>query len=167
MTTSSTRPIEARRFADRLIGLQVPSVVLTGYRGCPLDLREFAQAFPLVVYFYPSGRWSPEDGEDTPLIDAIQHRAFRDHQPGLEARKYRAIGISSQSQNAQRESALASRISHMLLRDPGLLLARELALSVFSADRGGARVEKAFFPVTAAGRSAVQVIAWMAMQGIG
>jgi peroxiredoxin len=178
MIPSGMNPSQAHRLADRLTGLRLPSVVLSGYRGLPLDLCEFAHTFPLVVYLYPGGCWSPEDGEDTPLVDAVQHCAFRDHQPALEARKYRAIGISSQFLNAQRETALASGVSHTLLRDPELLLARELGLPTFSADGGcwyrrlmlvtsGAQVEKAFFPVSAAGRSAAQVIAWVTMQGLG
>jgi len=168
----------ARRLADRLVGLAIPPVVLDGYRGSPLDLGEFAEAFPLVVYLYPGGFWSPEDGEDAALLDAVQHRAFRDHQRDLEARKYRAIGISSQSGRAQRETALANGVAHWLLRDPEFHLARELRLPTFTTADGcwyrrlmfvtrGARIEKAFFPVSDAGRSMAHVIAWMAMQGVG
>jgi len=172
------RPGWARLLAERLVGLVIPPVVLNGYRGSPLDLGEFAETFPLVVYMYPGGFWSPEDGEDAPLLDAIQHRAFRDHQPDLEARNYRAIGISSQSERAQRDAAVANGVAHRLLRDPEFHLARELRLPTFTTADGcwyrrlmlvtrGARIEKAFFPVSDAGRSAAHVIAWTAMQGIG
>jgi peroxiredoxin len=163
--------------ADRLHGLQLPSVVLSGYRGSAIDLREFAQTFALVIYVYPGGAWSPEDGEDTPLVDAGQHRAFLRHQSDLEARGYQAIGVSSQSQHAQRDTALADGVSHILLRDPDFQLARDLGLPTFDAEGGrwyhrltlvvgGGRVEKVFFPVSSAGRSAAQVIAWMTIQGI-
>ncbi len=163
--------------ADRLLGLQIPSLVLSGYPGSAVDLRELAQAFPLVIYLYPGGGWSAQDGEDTPLADAVQHRAFRRHQRDLEARGYQLIGVSSQSQTAQREAALANGVAHALLGDPELQLARALGLPTFTLDGGfwyhrltlvvgGGRIQKAFFPVSSAARSAAQVIAWMTIQGI-
>src|SRR5580704_12791321 len=93
MIPTDTRSREARRLADRLLGLQIPSLVLSGYPGSAVDLRELAQAFPLVIYLYPGGGWSAQDGEDTPLLDAVQHRAFRRHQRDLEARGYQLIGV--------------------------------------------------------------------------
>jgi hypothetical protein len=76
-------------------------------------------------------------------------------------RGYRAIGVP-----------------HRLLSDPGLELAELLGLPTFAvAGRAwyerlmlvacGARIEKAFFPVSSGARSAAQVIAWMTMHGVG
>jgi peroxiredoxin len=177
MIPTDTRSREARRLADRLLGLQIPSLVLSGYPGSAVDLRELAQAFPLVIYLYPGGGWSAQDGEDTPLLDAVQHRAFRRHQRDLEARGYQLIGVSSQSQTAQREAALANGVAHALLGDPELRLGRGLGLPAFTLDGGfwyhrltlvvgSGRIQKAFFPVSSAARSPAQVIAWMTIQGI-
>jgi peroxiredoxin len=115
------------------------------------------------------------DGQDTAGMDAIQHRAFRDRQPEIEAAGYRVIAISSQSEQAQRRVVAENRLTHRLLSDPKLTLARELKLPTFPLD--GARwyrrlmlvtseghVQKAFFPVSSPARSADQVIAWMTIQ---
>jgi peroxiredoxin len=166
----SSRP--GRGVADRLVGLEIPSTVLERFQGQPLNLGEFAAAFPVVLYVYPGGCCSPEDGTNARRMDALQHRAFRDHEPDLEAHGYQAIGISGQPGRPQEESALELGISHRLLRDPELRLARELGLPTFEADgarwyqrltlvAAGGRVQKAFFPVASPARSAAQVLAWM------
>jgi peroxiredoxin len=113
----------ARLVVDQLTGQEIPSVVLSGGWEPPTDLRSFAHLSPIVIYFYPGCSSSPEDEEGTSLIDAAQHRAFRDHQPDLEARRYRAIGVSSQSKESQQRAALASRVTQTLVCDPELQLA--------------------------------------------
>ncbi len=176
MITDGRSSSVARRLADSLVGLELPSAVLSGGWERPLDLRKFAREHGVVLYFYP-GSSSPEDGEETAMMDAAQHRAFGHHQLDLEARRYIAIGISSQSKDSQRQSVLANRVSHKLLCDPGLQLARQLALPTFTRD-GACRyqrlmlvaseglIEKVFFPVTNASRSAVQITTWMTVRGI-
>jgi peroxiredoxin len=145
--------------------------MLEPFQGFPLNLGEFAATFPVVVYLYPGGGSSPEEGMDAARMDALQHRAFRDHGPDLDAHGYCAIGISSRSVSLLGESALAEGISHGLLSDPGLRVAAGLGLPTFELDgacwyhrltfvAAGGRIQKAFFPVSA-GRSAAQVIAWM------
>jgi len=169
-----TASSEARRVADRLVGLPVPSVVLGG----GVDLRELVAESASVFYLFPGSSSSPGDGEDTPLMDAAQHWAFRNQRADLEDRSYRVIGVSSQSEDAQLLAEVTHRTEHMLLSDPELRLARELTLPTFEVDgtscyqrltlviaRGGC-IEKAFFPVACAGRSAAQVVAWMTIQGI-
>lgn len=168
---------QARCLADRLIGLSIPPLVLAGFPQEPLDLGRLAAARPLVVYIYPGSRSSPADGEQTPLLDAAQHRVFCARQRDLEARNYNVLGISSQSTTAQKQSALADRLTQRLLSDPELQLAHGLDLPTFALDGASwyqrltllvreGRIEKAFFPVASAGRSAAQVIAWMQAQGI-
>jgi peroxiredoxin len=111
------------------------------------------------------------------LVDGIQHRAFRDRQPELEARGYRVIGISSQPEQAQWRAVAGNRLTQRLLSDPKLTLAHELKLPTFPLDgtrwyrrlilvASQGRIEKAFFPVSNVARSADQVIAWMTIQGI-
>jgi peroxiredoxin len=172
LIAASPSSASARGVADRLVGLEIPSLVLERIQGNPLNLAEFAATFPVAVYMYPGCGCSPEDCSDAPRMDALQHRAFRDAEPDLEAHGYHAIGISSQAADAQSDTALLEGVSHRLLRDPGLRLARELGLPTFEADgarwyqrltlvAAGGRVQKVFFPVASPARSAAQVLAWM------
>jgi peroxiredoxin len=173
MSRLVTRSSWRHRVADALVGLELPPVVLQGYDGGELQLREYAVALPVVLYFYP-GSSSSSVGDPVELMDSAQHRAFRDQRQDLEAWGYRAIGISSQSLAGQRLSGLEHRVPHQLLSDPGLELAQSLGLPTFArAGHGsyerltlvasGARIAKAFYPVTDAAQSAAQVIAWMTM----
>ncbi|HLM84803.1 MAG TPA: hypothetical protein VK272_01300 [Solirubrobacteraceae bacterium] len=154
--------------------MQVPDVLLPSFRAHPLSLAWFAQQMPVVIYLYPGGS-SCADGERSLVLDAVEHRAFRDHQADLAAMRYSVIGISSQPTGVQLNSAFACRLDHELLSDPQLLLARALDLPTFAADgerryerltliaRGG-RIQRAFFPV-AAERSAAQALAWIRLHG--
>jgi peroxiredoxin len=179
MTAEGMSSNAARAVAARLIGLEIPPLLLEGGWEHPMDLHAFVSHSSTVVYFYPGCSSSPEDDEETALLDSAQHRAFRDHQPDFEARGYLTIAISSQFKHAQRQTALANRVtdSHVLLCDPELQLEQDLGLPKFT--RYGqrwyqrlvlvlisARIEKAFFPVPNASRSAAQVIAWMMLQSI-
>jgi peroxiredoxin len=157
---------EAAAVAERLVGLVIPSVVLGGGREMSLDLYALARHRPVVLYFYPGCASARED--------EAQHRAFRDLHLDFEARHYSPVGVSSQSERSQRASAFAIGATHRLLRDPELLLARELGLPTFSCDgaswyqrlmlvASGARIAKVFFPVPSAARSAAQVIAWLTL----
>lgn len=162
---------------DELVGREIPSLLLNRSDGPALNLGEFAQLFPLAIYMYPAIGPSCEDVEETTTMDAVQHQAFRDHQPELEARGYRVIGISSQSPKSQGLEIFQNRLSHMLLSDPQLQLADSLELPTVTVagrprylrltlivSRG--HVVKVFFPVASAARSASQVIAWMKIQGV-
>jgi peroxiredoxin len=160
-----------------LVGREIPSVVLSCSGALSLDLGQFAQGFPLVVYTYPAISPVRENAEDTRPTDAAQHLAFRDHQPDLEARGYRLIGISNQSPKLRAAEILESGLSHILLSDPQLRLAQELDVPTITVD--GIRryrrmtlivsrglIEKAFFPVVSPARNAAQVVAWMTLHGI-
>ncbi len=166
-----------RCVTNELVGREIPSVLLDRYDGLAVNVAQFAQLFPLAIYMYPAIGPFRENAEDTVSMDAAQHQAFRDHQPDLEARGYRAIGISSQSPESQGREIFENRLSHMLLSDPQLKLADALDLPTVTVagrprylrltlvvSRG--HIEKVFFPVASAPRSASQVIAWMKIQGI-
>jgi peroxiredoxin len=169
-------PISRHRLADALVGLELPPIVLEGHEDGGLQLREYAVALPVVLYFYPGSPGSSA-ADPVDLMDSAQHRAFRDWREDLDVRGYRAIGISSESLSAQRLTALRNRVPHRLLSDPRLELAELLGLPT-SAVAGraayerltlvacGARIEKAFFPIASPARSAAQVLAWMTMHGI-
>lgn len=173
----TTAAAVARGVADRLTGASIPAVYFDSPGGQQLNLHQFACGFQLVIYLYPGCNRSPEDGENTALMDAMQHRAFRDHQPDLEARGYRALGISSQPIKTQNRARIDNRLAHGLFSDPTLQLAERLRLPTFPAEgrawyrrltlvTHGAYIEKAFFPVSSPARSAAQAIAWMTIQGI-
>jgi peroxiredoxin len=177
MIPTSSRTAVAGRLAERFVGWAIPSLVLSSREEFPVNLRDFASGFGFVLYVYPGMSSAPQDGQDTAGMDAIQHRAFRDRQPELEAAGYRVIAISSQPEQAQRRAVAESRLTHRLLSDPKLALARELKLPTFPIDgarwyrrlilvASEGRIEKVFFPVSSPARSADQVIAWMKIQGI-
>ena len=166
-----------RWVAEDLVGREMPSVVLDRYDGLALNLGQFAQGFPLVVYMYPAVGPFGESAENTAPIDAVQHQAFRDHQPDLEVRGYRVIGIGSQRPESLGREIFENRLSHMLLSDRQLQLADDLGLpTVIVAGRPRylrltlvvtrGHIEKVFFPVASAPRSAAQVIAWIKVQGL-
>ncbi len=90
----------AQRVAARLTGVPIPAVLLASFQEHLLDLRQLAQQRPLVIYLYPGSNRSPADGEQTPLMDHAQHRAFFDHRAARATRNYQAVGISSQSVKA-------------------------------------------------------------------
>lgn len=164
---------EARYLADRLVGRPVPRVVLSGFNVTPLELDTFASACPTVFYFYPDA--SPEAGREMAPIDSAQHRTFRDHQPDLAAQGLRAIGISSQPGDVQRQSTVENRIGHWLLSDPELQLAWALGLPTFELD-GTARYKRllllatgrveAVFSVSDVAHGPAQVIAWTHFHGL-
>jgi peroxiredoxin len=167
----------AQRVANRLAGVRIPSVAIESFQEDPLDLRQLAQQRPLVIYLYPGSDRSPADGGQTPMMDHAQHRAFFEHRAALASRSYQAVGISSQSIKAQVRSVIDGRLTQRLFSDPDLQIARELELPTFELDKArwyhrltliakDGRIQKAFFPVASAGRSAAQVITWMQVQGI-
>jgi peroxiredoxin len=178
MAPPSSRLNVARGLADRLVGAAIPPVVLRSREDFPVYIGKRASGARLVIYLYPGVTNSPQDGEDTALMDTVQYRAFRDEQPELEARGYQTIGISSQPEEPRRRAVAEKGLTHKLLSDPELQLAQALELPTFTiktvccyyrltlvATRG--RIDKAFFPVSSTARSAAQVIAWMRIRGIG
>jgi peroxiredoxin len=177
MSAGSLSAARARCLADRLVGVPLPCVLLASFREDPLDLRQLAQERPMVIYLFPGAHRSPTDGEQTPLVDHAQHRAFCEDYADFAARGFGAVGISSQSTQLQKQSALAGRLIQRLFSDRGLQLAAELEPATFKVD--GTRwyqrltlvvkdgqIEKAFFPVASAGRNAAQAITWIRVQGI-
>jgi hypothetical protein len=106
-TPRDARHRSDQNVADRLIGSETRPVILKGSWERPSNLRHSAGS--------NNGRSGPGDAEGTTLSDASQHKAFRDHQPELEAKERRAIGISSQCPKSQRAAADANLVMHTLL----------------------------------------------------
>jgi peroxiredoxin len=164
---------EARRLIDGLLRRRIPSLVLPSTEGAAIDVRDLGQG-QVVFYLYPGSPTSPDDGVDTPMVDAVQHRAFRDHLGEMTARHVNVVGISSQQLEVQYRGAKANQLMQTLLTDPGCQFAQALELPTFMLE--GAKwyrrltliasaglINKVFFPVSAA-RNADQVLAWMKVQ---
>lgn len=160
---------------DGLIGRVIPSLLLGASQGDPVNLESFA-ARSAVIYLYPGSTRSPDGGEDSPMLDAAQHRAYGAHELDMSVLGLTVVGVSSQSSVVQRESAQVGRVRHMLLSDPNHLLADKLGLPMFDDDgarwyrrltmvvhRG--RIGKVFYPVSSPARNAAQVVAWAKVQG--
>lgn len=126
-----------RRRLARASGLQgavVPTARFGCYARTPVAVPELALAVELGLYLYPGSVCSPEDGYESPLRDSVQHRSFADRREALGALGYSAVGLSSQSGDAQRRVVADTGMSHMLLSDPDLVLAGTLGLPTFNMD---------------------------------
>jgi peroxiredoxin len=161
--------------AERLVGLEIPSVpVIESSLSLRLDLAMLARAHPLVLYVFPGCGGALEGEKRAAVMDDVQHRAFRDLRPDIEAHGFTAMGVSGQAEQQQREAGYANGLAHRLLCDPELGLARALALPTFSWDGADwyqrlalianeGRIVKAFYPIVSAWNSAAQVLAWLVL----
>jgi peroxiredoxin len=131
----------------------------------------------LVVYFYPGCSTSAGRESDTPLVDAEQHRGFRDLRDDFAARHVTVVGVSSQPIERQQGAIAADRLPHLLARDGALQFADALGLPTFrlGAERFFQRLTlvvkegviwQVFFPITAPGRHAAEVAARLRAVGI-
>ncbi|HYB22209.1 MAG TPA: hypothetical protein VED41_00325 [Solirubrobacteraceae bacterium] len=122
----------------------------------------------LVIYCYPGGVYSPEDGYRSPGQDIAQHRAFAGRHDDFDALNCRVVGVSSQGVELQRDT----QVGHLLLSDPQLQLARQLKLPTFSVDRSdwycrclliavSGRVVHAVYPIGSPGQSAAHAVRWL------
>jgi peroxiredoxin len=153
-----------------LVGRSVPSVELQRHEHSSENLRSASTESHLaVLYFYPADK-------NSPLIDDMaHHRGFRDHLDAFTARECRVIGISTEPVADQAYLVTYQRLTHLLLSDPGLLLARELRLPTYRdsgewfyqrlalVTRAGV-IAHVFFPIQDAARNAVDILAWVAAQ---
>jgi peroxiredoxin len=156
-----------------LLDAAVPTSRFGCYARTPVALPELGEE--VVLYLYPGSVRSPEDGYESPLRDSVQHRSFEDCRESLRTLGYSAVGLSSHSVDAQRRVAAGTGVSHTLLSDPDLVLARALGLPTFNMDRDdwycrvtiliqGGRIAAAFHP--SAARSAGEAIARIQDQGV-
>jgi peroxiredoxin len=161
-----------------LTGKRMPDITLSSPQGGSLPLLSLAASWRLVVYFYPGATCSPEDGDASPLMDAVQHRGFATHGDELLRHHYRILAVSSEPVTKQFRTVVEHRLNqtHQLVSDPDLTLAQAFALPTFSTDSAtcyrrltlvflAAKVAKVFYPVSAA-RNAAQVLTWSRAHGI-
>ncbi|MGA9315755.1 MAG: redoxin domain-containing protein [Solirubrobacteraceae bacterium] len=107
-----------------LRGQLIPDVELDSASGRPFDFVAHAR---LLIYMYP-GAAGMIRGDETSLIDAEQHRAFRDRCDDFTACGFTVVGISSQSVVKQQSAVEVHELLHELLSDPDFLLADELGV---------------------------------------
>lgn len=160
---------EPTELSYRLTGATFPPIVLN-FAGPQLTYSLDDPGASLVIYFYPGCSTPGLHESDTPLVDAEQHRNFRDHCDDFAARHFTVVGISSQSVERQREAITANQLPHQLAHDGSLRLANELRLPTFhlGAERFFERltlvtvrgvVRQVFYPISAPGRHAAEVAA--------
>jgi len=86
------------------------------------------------------------------------------------------VGVSSHPLGLQRRVATNTGTKHLLLSDPGMLVARALGVPTFNADGGEwycrltlvvteGRIAQVLYPINDATRGALQAMAWMREQG--
>lgn len=161
---------------DHLLGMLLPSVVLSSTSGEPVDLSSLPGR--TVVYCYPrTGR--PD--EDLPRgWDGIpgargctpQSCTFRDHHAELRNLGARVFGLSTQDTEYQREVIERLRLPFELLSDESLALARALGLPTFEVEGMSlvkrltlviyeGCIERVFYPVFPPDKNAGEVIEWL------
>ena len=115
---------------DRLRRRPIPPLVMSDLNGEAIILPSLGHG-SCIIYVYPGSASSPEDHRETPMVDAVQHRAFRDLQSDITSRNFGIAGVSSEPPHGQSACARANRLTHPLLADTQCLLARELELPTF------------------------------------
>jgi peroxiredoxin len=165
-----------RRVCTQLNHRELPSVeVGTFHYGGMVDLR-YVAGRRTVLYVYPGSPSSPDGETGSRVDDAVQHCVFRDAEKDLLAHGLSIVGLSGKEMRRQHLEGLNSRVSHKLVSDPELLLAKMLGLPTFDQDGKGwyrrltlvvsdGYVKKVFFPVPSAECSAAQVLTWAQATG--
>jgi peroxiredoxin len=159
-----------------LEGRLLPDLDLPSTAGGTVNLSTAARR--LVLYVYPSATGLPDlptpDWAEIPgaIGCTAESCAFRDRQESFQAIGVTVMGLSAQTTQAQREFAARKEIDFPLLSDAGLILARELRLSTFTAGSlrlyrrltlvaDSARIVKVFYPVFPPDTHPAQVLEWV------
>jgi peroxiredoxin len=161
---------ERRRLSSLLVGLEVPWVLLDGFLAAELTVRS-----GVVVYVYPGVGCSPDGGEESPVLDVVQHRAYDALEDEFAALDVFVVGVSAQQSQRPRVTLSGSDVRHMLLGDPEFLLAEGLGLPTF--EEGGVSgyrrltlvvckgtIGKIFYPVVSPETDPVRVLEWVRAQ---
>lgn len=126
--------------ARHLVGLTVPSVVLTSTTGEDVDLREQSERSRLVVFAYPRtgrpGVEPPAGWDSIPGARGCTPEAcsFRDLSQEFAAHNTVIYGLSTQDTDYQREAVSRLALPYALLSDEHLRLTSALQLPTFEVD---------------------------------
>ncbi len=159
---------ESWRLSHALMGRSLPPLALMSCTGHPVDMQDLVDA---VLYFYPGGRASPME-RDTPMVDAVLHRAFRDRGNQIAGQGFKVFAVSSENTEAQAATIKAHSVTHPLVTDPECQLGQDLGLPTFSLDGMlwyqritlvvcGGQIRRVFFPILSAHRNPEQVLSWI------
>lgn len=161
---------ERRRLSGLLVGRELPQVLLDGFLGAELAVRS-----GVVLYVYPGVGCSPDGGENSAVLDVVQHRAYDAVEDELAALDLFVVGVSSQPWQRPQGVVGGPDVCHMLLGDPGFLLAESLGLPTFEEHgvRGyrrltllirQGRIGRVSYPVRSPERDPAQAVAWIRAQ---
>jgi len=123
----------------------------------------------VAAYFFPGSTTSPAHGQDTPLADAEEHRAFRDARERLSDFGLNVVGVSSQPAAKLQQAIAANDLHHPLTSDPRLKLGELWSLPNFPLGGGrvyerltllviAGRITQVFYPVPVPGHAAQEVL---------
>ena len=183
MPDFNTLPPDLPRPADdgacaHLTGTIMPAITLPSTRGPDVDLGALPPG-RTVIYCYPltgrPGESLPDGWDEIPGARGCtpQACAFRDHYQELQALGVTVFGLSTQTQDYQREMAGRLHLPFPVLSDSDLRFARALPLPTFETAgmtvlkrltlvvRDGA-IEHVLYPVFPPNESAAQVMTWLA-----
>ena len=159
-------------------GRRLPDLALPATRGEPVNLARIQGR--AIVYCYP---WTGRPGLPNPEAwDAIpgahgstpESEGFRDLYDGFRQVGAEVYGLSTQTNDYQRELAERLRLPFVLLSDAAFALQRALALPTFTtggvtylkrltlAVKHGA-IERVYYPVDPPAAHAREVCAWLGM----
>ncbi len=162
---------------DHLPGMALPRLTLPSSSGRAVDLAHLKEG-RTVLYCYPMtgvpGSSMPDGWDLVPGARGCTPQActFRDHTSEIENFSATVFGLSTQTQDYQREMATRLHLPFEVLSDAELRFATGLRLPTFEIDgmrlikrltlivRDG-RIEHVFYPVFPPDESASQVVRWL------
>jgi peroxiredoxin len=159
------------RLGRRLTGTTFPEIQLLE-DATPRDANFLHGQGTVALHFHPGANFDESNPEGR--AEVALHEAFRDVREKLEVCKSTGVvAISNQTPGMQMKLRVHCRLSHRMLRDPGLQLARAMGLPTKShGDRtvydrlvivmSEGRIERVFYPVTAG--TVTQILGWLSHQ---
>ena len=166
---------------DRLLGKNLPNIVLNSTSNKPLNISSIKGS--LVLYCYPMtgqpGIKLPDGWDSIPGARGCtpQSCSFRDHHQELQVLNTQVYGISTQKSLIQREAAARLHLPFELLSDADLKLTTALGLPTFEVEsqklikritliaREG-KIIKVFYPVFPPDENAQDVLKWLKRSSI-
>jgi peroxiredoxin len=153
-----------------IMGAQVPVVDLVRFDGEHLSLPN---GLPTVIHIYPGTDWSPDGGNHSAELDALQLLSFeRENRTFHDRHLIRVMGLSSVDNDAQDRDVRRHRIAHPLYSDANLQLAVALGLPIFEylGSRWyrravlfveGNLIRHAIHPICSPQRAPAQILCWL------